>query len=92
MRYALRNAEWKLIQPNLLCEPRGIPRVDDWRILNSIFWVLRSSAPWRDFPECNGHTPLATTASSALCLCPNAGYDNRPSSSARIVWEKNTGN
>jgi transposase len=27
---------------------RGIPRVDDRRILNGIFWVLRSGAPWRD--------------------------------------------
>jgi transposase len=31
-------------------KPRGIPRVDDRRILNGIFWVLRSGAPWRDLP------------------------------------------
>jgi len=36
---------------------RGIPRVDDRRILNGIFWVLRSGAPWRDLPENYGpHT------------------------------------
>jgi transposase len=32
-------------------KPRGIPRVDDRRILNGIFWVLRSGAPWRDLPD-----------------------------------------
>jgi len=38
-------------------KPRGIPRVDDRRILNGIFWVLRSGAPWRDLPDSYGpHT------------------------------------
>jgi transposase len=31
-----------------------IPRVDDRRVLNGIFWVLRSGAPWRDLPETYG--------------------------------------
>jgi len=35
-------------------KPRGIPRVDDRRILNGIFWVLRSGAPWRDLPDSFG--------------------------------------
>jgi len=30
---------------------RGVPRVDDRRVLNGIFWILRSGAPWRDLPE-----------------------------------------
>lgn len=39
--------------PNTLLpnKPRGVPRVDDRRVLNGIFWVLRSGAPWRDLPE-----------------------------------------
>jgi transposase len=28
--------------------------VDDRRILNGIFWALRSGAPWRDAPETYG--------------------------------------
>ena len=32
-------------------EPRGVPRVNDRRVLNGIFWVLRSGAPWRDLPD-----------------------------------------
>ena len=27
-----------------------MPRVDDRRVLNGIFWVLRSGAPWADVP------------------------------------------
>jgi hypothetical protein len=29
-------------------KPRGVPRVNDRRVLNGIFWMLRSGAPWRD--------------------------------------------
>jgi transposase len=38
-------------------KPRGVPRVDDPRVLNDISWVLRSSAPWRDLPERYGSRP-----------------------------------
>jgi len=40
-----------VIEPLLPNKPRGVPRVDDRRVLNGIFWVLRSGAPWRDLPE-----------------------------------------
>jgi transposase len=39
-----------MIQPLLPNKPRGVPRADDRRVLNGIFWVLRSGAPWRDLP------------------------------------------
>ena len=51
MRYALSDGEWTIIQPTLPTRSRGVPRVDDRRVLNGIFWVLRSGAPWRDLPE-----------------------------------------
>jgi len=51
MRDALTDAEWRIIEPILPCKPRGVPLVDDRRLLNGIFWVLRSGAPWRDLPE-----------------------------------------
>jgi transposase len=46
MRYELSDHEWDTINPMLPDKPRGIPRVDDRRVLNGIFWVLRSGAPW----------------------------------------------
>lgn len=45
MRYALSNDEWSVIRPMLPNKPRGVARVDDRRVLNGIFWVLRSGAP-----------------------------------------------
>jgi transposase len=50
-RYDLSDFEWRVIEPLLPNKPRGVPRVDDRRVLNGIFWVLRSGAPWRDLPE-----------------------------------------
>ena len=54
MRYELTDFEWAAIKPFLPNKPRGVPRVNDRRVLNGIFWVLRSGAPWRDLPESFG--------------------------------------
>jgi transposase len=54
MRYELTDNEWAAIKPMLPNKPRGVPRVNDRRILNGIFWVLRSGAPWRDLPNSFG--------------------------------------
>jgi transposase len=51
MRYELSDHEWAVIKPMLPNKPRGVARVNDRRVLNGIFWVLRSGAPWRDLPE-----------------------------------------
>jgi transposase len=51
MRYELTDFEWAVIRPLLPNKPRGVPRVNDRRVLNGIFWVLRSGAPWRDLPQ-----------------------------------------
>jgi transposase len=44
MRYELTDYEWAAIKPFLPNKPRGVPRVNDRRVLNGIFWVLRSGA------------------------------------------------
>lgn len=54
MRYELTDPEWTAIKPMLPNKPRGVPRVNDRRVLNGIFWVLRSGAPWRDLPSSFG--------------------------------------
>jgi transposase len=63
MRDELTDHEWTAIRPMLPNKPRGVPRVNDRRVLNGIFWVLRSGAPWRDVPDDFVLTPPATTAS-----------------------------
>lgn len=50
-RFELTHREWLAIQPHLPNKPRGVPCVDDRRVLNGIFWVLRSGAFWSDVPE-----------------------------------------
>ena len=54
MRYELSDFEWAAIKPLLPNKSRGVRRVNDRRVLNGIFWVLRSGAPWRDLPVCYG--------------------------------------
>jgi len=51
-RYDLTDFEWS-VQSNRCCRTSrgGVPRVDDRRVLNGIFWVLRSGARWADLPE-----------------------------------------
>jgi transposase len=50
-RFDLSDAEWAMIAPLLPNKPRGVPRVDDRRVVNGIFYILRTGSPWRDLPE-----------------------------------------
>jgi len=50
MRFDLSDEEWALLEP-LMPEARKSARVDDRRIMNAIFYVLRTGMPWRDLPE-----------------------------------------
>src|SRR3974390_3188216 len=47
-RFDLSDFEWSVIEPLLPDKPRGVPRVDDRRVLDGMFWVLASGAPWAD--------------------------------------------
>jgi transposase len=51
MRFDLNDKEWAIVEPLLPTDVRGKPRVDDRRVLNGIFYVLRTHCPWRDLPE-----------------------------------------
>jgi len=54
MRYELGDYEWTAIKPMPPNKPRGVRWVNDRRLLNGIFWVLRSGAAWRDLPATYG--------------------------------------
>lgn len=47
-RFDLTDFEWSVIQPLLPNKSRGVPRIDDRRVLNGVFWRLRTGAPWAD--------------------------------------------
>jgi transposase len=55
MRHGLSDPEWQTIKPFLPSKPRGVPRVDDRRVIDGILWVLSTGAPWRD--PSNGPSP-----------------------------------
>ena len=48
--------EWSVIQPLLPNKPRGVPRVDDQRVLNGIFWRLRTAHRGPTFRSATGPT------------------------------------
>jgi len=50
MRFDLTDEEWALLEP-LMPKIRKSARADDRRIMNAIFYVLRTGMPWRDLPE-----------------------------------------
>ena len=51
-RYELTDEQWAVIAPILPPPARtGRPRSDLRGIINGIFWVVRTGAPWRDVPQ-----------------------------------------
>ena len=48
-RHELTDFEWKVIKPLLPNKPRGVPRVNDRRVLNGILWrFTRNGAQEQD--------------------------------------------
>lgn len=52
-RHCLTDDQWELVADLVEAEPKptGRPPKDRRTILNGIFWILRTGAPWRDLPE-----------------------------------------
>lgn len=65
-RFDLTDFEWDIIEPLLHDKPRGVPRVDDRRIINGILWRFRTGSPRANVPERDGPHNLLQT------VCPMA--------------------
>jgi transposase len=72
-RYELSDFEWSIIEPLLPNKPRGVPRVDDRRVLNGIYWRLRTGSPWADIPE--RHGPATTCYNRFVRWCQEGVWD-----------------
>ena len=55
-RSDMSDLEWEFIKRVLPNKPRGVKRVDDRRVINGIFYVLRTGIPWADLPSEYGPT------------------------------------
>ena len=64
MRYELTDYEWAAIRPMLPNKVRGVPRVDDRRVLNGICWCCDPAHHGAICRIAMVHAPLATTVSS----------------------------
>ena len=69
MRFDLSDEDWALLEP-LLPKSRKSARVDDRKIMNAIFYVLRTGMPWRDLPARYG--PYCTHPRA--CLWRTSGF------------------
>ena len=54
-RHELTDAQWERLGPMLPPERGrpGRPATSNRLVVNSILWVLRTGAPWRDLPACH---------------------------------------
>ena len=50
----LSDGQWARLQPLLPNKPRGVPRVDDRRVISGIVHVLQSGCRWKDAPAIYG--------------------------------------
>ena len=51
-RHELTDEQWTILKQMLPARsPRGRPRRDLREVLNAVFWLLRTGAPWRDLPD-----------------------------------------
>src|SRR6266496_1114409 len=65
MRYELTDHEWAAIRPMLPNKPRGVPRVNDRRVLNTSFGCCGPGRRGGTCRRTTGLTRPATIASSA---------------------------
>ncbi len=69
-RYELTDFEWSIIEPLLPNKPRGVPRADDRKVLNGIYWRLRTGLAL-------GRYPGALRAADDLLQSLRAGAEAR---------------
>jgi transposase len=50
----LNDGQWARLAPLLPNKPRGVPRVDDRRVISGVIHVLKSGGRWADAPSSYG--------------------------------------
>jgi transposase len=73
-RSEFTDEKWDVIELLLPEKVRGVPHVDDRRVINGILWRFRTGNPWADIPE--RYDPH-TTFCSRFMRCRKAGVWDR---------------
>ncbi len=77
MRFDLTDEEWAHLEP-LMPKARKSARADDRRIMNAIFYVLRTGMPRRDLPERYGpYTTAYNRSTGGLAAASGSGFSTR---------------
>ena len=52
-RNLMSDVEWAFFEPFIraIRQPNGRKPLDHRRVLDGVFWIARTGAPWRDLPE-----------------------------------------
>ncbi len=61
-QFWLSEAQFARLEPLLPNKPRGVPRVDDRRVISGIIHVIRGGLMWRDAPAAYASGDLAVGA------------------------------
>ena len=51
IRGLMTDDEWAYFEPFLIHRGGGRPPRNHRRVLDAVFWLMRTGAPWRDLPE-----------------------------------------
>jgi transposase len=84
MRDELTDDEWTAISPMVPNKPRGVSTRERRRVLNGIFWVLRSQHHGARCPMTSVRTPRATTALLWRRTAASGAVTRRPISTLEI--------
>lgn len=93
-RYELTDEQFDRIEGLLpTVEGRGRPFKDHRQVVNGIFWVLRSGAPWRDLPERYGswktvYDRFRRWAKDGTLECIVSQLQGELDAEGRIDWEQ----
>lgn len=83
-RYELTDFGWSIIETLLANKPCGVPRVEDRKALNGIYWRLVTGMPWAHIPERYGPD---TTCYDRFARWAKLGVWGRLSDAVSEVYE-----
>lgn len=93
-RHTLTDEQWELIEPLIRKKPArtGRPPSDRRLMLDGIFWILSTGAPWRDLPERFGpwqtvYDHFATWRREGVFACVIDALQIKLDAKGLIDWE-----